>query len=632
MKKNNKSFLAIALSSVLTLSMLTACGGGGGNSSSGANGGGDGSSSAFTPPANASVLNIAIFKGGLGSEWATKLESGFEQKYANYSFEEGKMGVDVQIDARKEVFDRASKIITLLSSSDTAADMYYTCANLYNDTDAAGLLMNMKDLVQEKAYTESGELADGHWDSTAGKWVYDNATKSIEDKMKDSYKDAFWVQGTTADASGYYALPFETSITGFIYDHDLFVNMGWLNDSTPDGLPSTMEEFWELMDTITQAGYICYTSGPSNYWDGMDAAFFAQYEGFDKAALDYTYDGEYTFEASQAALMKSYYAEQVVEYNASVEEEDKLPLDVEDLSYVTVNGDGSYTVDITPESAWTLAYTKGKQLHANFMRDITDVAHYHQYLFNQNMYDTTYNFEKSQEVFIKSCDGEANASEAQIAMIVEGEWWENEANANGYFNTTGGYGFRDFRFMPIPRIEGQKSSGRSLGMSAAGTDLVVNAKTKQKELCRLWLQYSHTESALETFTLTNGCVRDAFKYDLSTTQQAQLTPFAQNVYRLKTDETDDVTIYAPANYSNNHSFYTSCEMGGFGNHVGSKVKGEWGTWQATQNNTWSVMYGNAGVKGKTFMEVEDFLDGMYNHYTIKNWMTAYNTWEKQQQK
>ena len=112
MKKNNKSFLAIALSSVLTLSMLTACGGGGGNSSGGANGSGDSSSSAFTPPANASVLNIAIFKGGLGSEWATKLESGFEQKYANYSFEEGKMGVDVQIDARKEVFDRASKIIS----------------------------------------------------------------------------------------------------------------------------------------------------------------------------------------------------------------------------------------------------------------------------------------------------------------------------------------------------------------------------------------------------------------------------------------------------------------------------------------------------------------------------------------
>ncbi len=613
MKKNNKSFLAIALSSVLTLSMLTACGGGGGNSSSGANGGGDSSSSAYQLKGNETVLKVGVFNGGLGHAWAKTLESEFEEKFANYSFEEGKMGVDVQINPQKDQF-KVTTINSKLTSNDGAEDIYYTCYDFYRDSDFAGLLMNMKDLVQENAYTDDGEFADGHWDSTAGKWVYDNATKSMEDKMTTFHQNSFYTQGIDETTSGYYALPYETSITGLIYDHDLFVEKGWLDYDTPDGLPGTMEEFWDLIDKILGAQMIAYISGPSNYWEGFDNAFIAQYEGLDKAKLDYTYDGEYTFEASQAAKIKANYA------------------DVETLEGVTVNQDGSYTVQITPKNAWMLAYTKGKELHTQFMRDITDIVNT-PFIFDSNMHLTSYNFEKIQEVYIKSVNKENG--QKQIAMLMEGEWWENEANRNGYFNTTGGYGFRDFRFMPIPRIEGQKTSGRSLGTSTAGTNLIVNAKTKQKELCRLWLQYTHSEHALEVFTLANGCVRDAFDYDLNDTQLAQLTPFGQNVYNLKKNETDDVTIYAPADYNECHNFYLTRKMGGFGHILGSTLKGAY----PEQGTTWGVMYGRAGDVDDNYLTFAEFYEGIgtkgeagyvggvYDYYDANTWMATYNNWK-----
>ena len=626
MNKTWKRVLALTMALGMTVG-VTACGGGGGGTSSSVGGGttsvGDSSSntgssegSGAVDLTNATELKVGVFNGGLGHEWAKTLEKEFEERYANVSFEPGKTGVNVVINPQKDAF----KTVTIkanITQNSSPEDIYYTCYEFYREFAKDGVALNMTDIVRENAYTADGEIADFKVED--GKVVYTNGAKSLESKMTDFHKNAFYMEGSVLDVNGngvitddvdieegYYALPYETSLTGFIYDHDLFVQMGWLDLGYTgiNGLPGTLDELYDLFDIIKQAGMIPYISGPSNYWYGTTTAFMAQYEGEDAAKLTYTYDGTYTFDAERAKVVK----ENVQQYAG---------INIEQQSYITVNSDGSYTATITPESAYLLAYMPGQEEYVEFCRKVATPGY-----FDPNMHDTAYNFEKIQSVFVQSVL--KKQGQKRIAMIYEGEWWENEARAN--FNYTGGYGKRDFRFMPIPEIDGQKPTGYSLGTNTAGTHLFVNGKTDKVELCRLWLQFAHSEHALEVFTLSNGAVRNAFKYDLSDTQLATLSKFGQNVYKIKNGlgEYADVKIYAPSAYLDCHNFYNVCPMGGYASELGCSLRGKFTDW-ASVDGTWGSMYGHAGDMNNEEWTVEEFMEGVYEHYT-KNWKGAYEPW------
>ena len=125
--------------------------------------------------------------------------------------------------------------------------------------------------------------------------------------------------------------------------------------------------------------------------------------------------------------------------------------------------------------------------------------------------------------------------------------------------------------------------------------------------------------------------RDAFKYDLSDSQLSQLTKFGQNVYKLKTDTTDDVEIYAASAYADCHEFYNSSPMGGFGSEMGSSVMGKYGEWQSV-GGTWAHMYNNAGDLNNAYTTVAQFMEGVYNHYSTTNWTPSYNSWVSTQNK
>lgn len=618
---NKKWTKVLALTMALGMAMsIAACGGSTGGSYSGATGGDNSSSSAGSTVdlSNATELKVGVFNGGLGHAWALTLEKEFEERYANVSFEPGKMGVNVIINPQKDLF-KTTTIKAAISQNSSPEDIYYTCYEFYREFAEDGIALNMTDIIQENAYTADGEIADFTVEN--GKVVYTNATTNLENKMTDFHKEAFYMTGSTLDVNGngvttddvdleegYYALPYETSLTGFIYDHDLFEQENWLNYSGINGLPGTMEEFFNLLDTIKQADMIPYISGPSNYWYGFTAAFMAQYEGEDAAQLTYTYDGTYTFDAEQAKVVK----ENVQQY---------MKIDIEAQDYITVNEDNSYTATITPQSAYLLAYMPGQEAYADFCRRVATSGY-----FDANMHDTAYTFDKVQSVFVQSVLGKQG--QKRIAMLFEGEWWENEARAN--FNYTGGYGKRDFRFMPIPEIDGQTTEGYSMGTSTAGTNLFVNAKTKQKELCRLWMQFAHSEHALEVFTLSNGAVRNAFEYDLSDEQLATLSKFGQSVYKLKNglDEYEDVTLYAPSAYLQCHDFYNVCPMGGYASEVGCSLRGKFTEWQSV-GGLWGSMYGHAGDQNNDYWTVEQFMEGVYEHYTA-NWKGAYDGWAAKQ--
>ncbi|MDY3723929.1 MAG: extracellular solute-binding protein [Candidatus Borkfalkiaceae bacterium] len=560
MKNKILKFTSLALATLLTTASVGCSGGGGKNSTKNYG--------------DKTVLNIGVFDGGLGHAWAEAVAEKFEEKYANTSFEEGKMGVYVDINPQKELFKVAS-IRAAIEQNTAAEDIYYTCYQFNREFADDGLVLNLNDIINEKVYTESGELADMEFDYKTGKQTLKNGaapTKSILDKMADLPKRTFnYTTSAKNITPGYYALPYENSAAGFIYDHDLFQEEGWLDYDGIDGLPDNLDDFFDLLDRIVAADCIPYTEGLGYYWKMLDCSFIAQYEGEEAAKLNYTYDGEYTFPG------------------------DKQP------------------TKITPANAYRLAEQPGKEKYIEFMRKLTTVGY-----FSPDIVKIGYNFTSVQEDFILSKNGNGKK---RIAMIFEGEWWENEARDN--FNYTGGYGKRDFRFFPLPQIDGQKDeSTRSLAIGDM-TDMVVNAKTKYKDLCRLWVQFVHSESALETFTIHTGAYRSTFKYDLDDLQLANLTPFGRDVYKIKSGQ-KGVTLFTTTAYAESHPFYAVCPMGGYGKTIASTVLGEFGGWQATGIYIDEYMIKNSGITSAPRVPAQTFIDGMYAYYSKDNWTNAWN--------
>ncbi len=605
-----KKILTTAIAAMMTFSTLAACGGTGSGNGNG-NGNGGGHNLDLT---NATKLKVGVFNGGLGYAWADKLEEEFEVMFKDVVFETGKKGVDVVINPQKDMFSVTLMRAAILNNN-SPEDVYFTCYNVYKQYANEGVALNMTDVVEQKVYTDDGQLASGHIDEATGKWVFDGATKSLKDKMGTFYSDAYYMNDEQLDYNGdgaadiekgYYALPYETSMAGIVYDHDLFEENEWLHYSGEDGVPGTIDEFFSLIEEIKQADMIPLIPGASNYWYGFRDAFMAQYEGLEAAELNYTYDGEYTFDAESAAMIKEDYP------------------DIESRKWITVNSDGTYTAKITAENAWILVYQKGKRLYSEFCRDLATPGNY-----DPKIHQTSMNYEKVQQTFVQSYLHQQNQKD--IAMLFEGEWWENEAQS---WFTAGTYGLRDFRFMPLPLIDGQKTEGRSMGISTAGTDLFINAKTTKKELAGLWVQFVHSEHALEVFTQSNGAYRNAYNYDLSAEQLQKLTPFGRNVYDIKTNQTDDITVYSSASYNNGHKFFDACAMGGFGSNLCSMMCVNYASDAWTQDRyytgggcAWGYMLKNAGdVEGVAWQSAADYIEGMYDFFTEANWQGSYNTW------
>ena len=582
--KKTKKLTALFMAAFLTTSMFVACGGNNGGTS-----GGNGNSG------NKTILKVGVTNAGTGYRWAELVEAEFEKQYANVSFEEGKMGVDVKINPQKTQFTPTT-IDTAIKNEQNAEDIYFTVYNCSKELATKGSAANIDDIMYEKAYTTDGEIAP--YDSATKQYV--GATISLYDKMFEVHQESHNLNLANG-IKGFYSIPYEDHLSGFIYDYDLFKEKGWLDYDGIDGLPDNEKDFFDLFDRIVDANMLPYTTGNVSWYmqEGFQDAFYAQYEGYDEAALCYTYDGEYTFKKSD------------------------LPTDivesVKNEEWFEETADG-YKVRIDGRNAWILVYQPSKNAYANFIRKLTSTQY-----FDEKFYLETYSHTEAQQNFILSKLGKEG--QKRIAMIQEGEWWENEGRDN--FTYTGGFGKRDFRFFPLPAIEGQKdSSVRSLGNYSRGTDIIVNAKTKKMDLCRLFLQFVHSESSLETFTMETNTTR-FFHYDLSEEQLQKLTPFGRNVYKIKMTDTSGITIFTAKDESECHPFFEAggeMTMGGMGAYTRAYDKNNKVIWE----DTFTAMLNRSGAAGtgSTKISAEDYIDGMRRYFNKAAWETAYDNFAK----
>ena len=447
-----------------------------------------------------SQLNIGVFDAGYGSAWAYETAADFEALYANTSFEEGKMGVQVVIDPKKAEFTTTTLTSTMAGKNNA---MYYLSNFQYDAVQSAGLVADITDAINAKVYDANGELA--MMDDGKGKLIPikgRTASLSMYDRANDEVKDLY------LESDGkYYGAPWAGVISSIIYDADLFSARKYFSDSkgnfnktladveegdcgpgpdgemgtADDGMPETYAAFLKLLLKMRDDDVIPFTwSGMTPYQrNGAFGHIYANYQGAEGYAENFASDR--TFEK--------------------------------------------------------LAEHEGRKAAIQFFSDIVKGEHYATNAFTQSYTD-------AQSNYINSID-----EEKPIAFFFEGSYWESETRRSfdemAKDDANMGYGKRNFKFFPVPNFVGtpgitdQTNTKEKEVLCGTHADAIVFITEKntcenpelQKRLAKLFMQFNASrEQNVKTIKNTGGCI-PMYDYKIEESEVKTLTKFGQDIFR-----------------------------------------------------------------------------------------------------
>lgn len=467
----SKKLISIALALTMALVLFAGCGGSGGEDK-------------IELDPSKSYISVATWDGGLGSQWLKDAAKLFEEMHKETVFEEGKVGVQVEIIASRN-FDGSAMAYTPLNH-----DIYFVEAVEYHAMVDNGQLTDITDVV-------TGALSDYGEEG------------SIYDKMDPTLQTALDIEGK------YYAIPFYETFYSFAYDLDLWdeksfyisANGGWTDASgdlaagpdgvagtSDDGLPATFADFDKLITRIKDAGAIPFVL-PENALDyiaNLMYEYWANLEGAEQMLLNYTFDGVAT-----------------------------------DL--ISVSEDGTVTqlpeVEITIDNGYELQKQAGKYQTLKFLQDVLLSAEN-----NYKTYDTHLN---TQKVFVRS----GVVGDEPVAMIVEGSWWENEAKAALEKLEEDGYERHNYAVMPMPFASEEQVGQKATWLAMSNSYGFVPAASDNVAVAKEFMKFLHTDERLSAFTGETNMTR-ALNYEISQEDAAKISTYAKSILELK--ENSDV--------------------------------------------------------------------------------------------
>ncbi len=458
---------ALAMSLLLTGSTLTACGGG----------------KKVGDDDKRPAIYIQVFEGGYGAEWLRDTIKAYNADNPDNKYK-------IAIRANKDEFN---KVAADIQSGTAIFDMFFSNANVYQLIDGNQL----------------EPLTD----------VFKSTPDGSADTIEQMLTRSEYVTAYTGRDGELYAIPWQESIKGFVYDHDVFLQYGLLfkEDGTfitsktdtlskgKDGVAGTFDDGHPITETQWEAMVAkCkqvlgipfnYTGKFQSYLNDLYFALLAQYDGVEQYKIHYTFDGQYD-----------------------------------------MNGDGTPETTITPSSFAALAQAPGKMKALTFMD---------KYLANKDAklnIKTPYIFNKAGMLSYSAEDAQndyilysAQNKNERIAMLYEGDWWENEADTTFLALEDAGvtsytWKTRNYKYMTLPNFEGQKTDATH-NVFPIGESMYVALKKQKddtkKTICKDFLTYLYQPRWLQNYSVRCGGIQP---YDVALTaeQEAQLSPFAQN--------------------------------------------------------------------------------------------------------
>lgn len=508
---------------------------------------------------------IGNYYGGLGDAWIKELKAQFEEEHPD---------VQIMIDNDKNKFLRDNIINNIASSRDA---LFFVDRIYYYDMVSRGQLADITDIVTTPL-TEYGE------------------TVSIADKLDQANREYYGENEITGNK--YYALPTYLSHVGIVYDVDLFEekklyiskdstadNIIWISGTTEgskslgldgkpgtydDGLPETWSQFQALMQVMVQKGVtpFIWSGQYRDYPLGFLQGLWADYEGAENFLLNYTFSGSQVLDGDQSATT------------------------------------------ITDANAYEVQRQSGKKYALEVAKYIMSDSVY----YTSSSTRLTTDHLSAQDEFIASRPENNGSTIKPIGMIMEGDWWENEARENGDFESMVAmygedyaYGKRRFSLMPFPKAEGSAQETTIFSVSSTAA-FFINANCSEEilSIAKEFLRFCHTESSLQVFTKHTGVMKP-FQYTLTEEQYNSITYFSKTLYQLYRDE--NTKIVYDLNLSQkrvNNSTY-------FGNY--------WSWYANVAGSTYEHPF--TAFANDTSLTAKAYFDGLYTYHK-NNWNTLAN--------
>ena len=265
MKKWIKSIMAISLAAISTFSMAactpTGPAGPGGND-------------------DKSELLVYSYAGGVGNVWLDKVIARFEEKFADYSFEDGKVGVKITPNKTKTGAD-------LSTIQNMPEDVLFSEWINIPALITQGKVLDVNDVVTTPLNTYlEGRTTD---------------TETIEDKLYDETKDFF-----TFKDDKYYGLPHYSHAPALTYNRQLFKDKGLYFAKTPVGT--------DLIGKFISATNTVKSCGPDGVYntddDGLPATWDEMYDLFDymkkKTVKPFAYAGKSAYGYTKYLVTEAY--------------------------------------------------------------------------------------------------------------------------------------------------------------------------------------------------------------------------------------------------------------------------------------------------------------------------------------
>lgn len=498
--------MALATSGVV----LASCGGNSGN------GGGSSKNEIVVEPFSGS---------GFGYQWLKDLASEWMKDNPNYT-----------IKVKENSTYLSGTQLSQIEAGTTTTDVYFGSYPNYSSGFYKGYFEDLTDMLSMKpegGLTVQEKIIDfDNWKKVASKVAYDDATGEF------SY-------------SGCYMLPHSITLTGLVYDHDQFLNNGWLTYAANTD---------EVKSALTAQGITYEVSGDKLVF--KSATGITNYEADDEiltAGKDGKYgtydDGQPQTMADFDAMVKNIVASNKIPFIYSSMDEYVTELvnayvvqyaGMDAYDALTAFDSNGKEIKLRDGSSAVIDWTNGYLAHS--VEGIEDaVSFVNDYFVKDSKYFTTGNYvQDAQDKFISGGIGQGD----YVAMIMEGNWFELEASetlkAAGKRNPQKDYGKVDYRMMLLPEIEGQKGiDGEGNGtvfpaVESGAIAIRTQADADKLAAIKSFVLYTLTDKALSETTVKTGLIR-GYKYDLTAEQIASMTPYQKTCYQIYQD-TDNIKL------------------------------------------------------------------------------------------
>lgn len=485
---------------------------------------------------NKTQLYVANYNGGVGSKWLDDVIERFEDEYENYEFEpgSGKKGAQVIVDHSKS-YDGVSLTNTLNSSN---YEVFFTQNFSYHEM-ASQYLLDITELVTEVECEQDGKTIYSKLIET------DKTDLKINDKIYaiphyELNMGMGYDAGLFKDKNLYFSDEIDTEDSVypgtryFVLDDEEKKSPGpdGKYDTYDDGLPSSMMEFYKLIEKMVSAKSVTPFVFPGmniHYTNQLVATAFHNLVGADGVEANY----RLTSNGQEIEIVDS--------FTGKVPNTHKEAL-TKDNAYLLRESAGLYYALEFAEKAFS------EKANYYSSSDWDNLAAMRRYL-NSGL-DGTYQY---------------------IGMIIDGSYWYNEAADQGYFTKLAKdypstYTKKEFKFMPFPRqysgtvTENKGSAPVMVDSYESFAFIRKGIKSNHIEIAKKFLSFCYSDAELEKFTVATNGVKKGVNYDYEGQKSKISNSFAQSLMdmRIHAEKAGTVVKGFSSNptYKANQRFFT----------------------------------------------------------------------------